>query len=57
MKDTTGFLRKLEAIKFVPERAYLASLDIKSFYTCMSNAKRIKVLEESCDKHTSKINM
>ena len=57
MKDTTEFLRKLEAIKFVPERAYLASLDIKSFYTCMPNAKRIKVLEESCDKHTSKINM
>ena len=30
VKDTTDFLQKLDAIKFVTDIAYLVSLDVKS---------------------------
>ena len=54
MKGTTDFLRKLDAIKSVPDNAYLVSLDIKSLYTSIPNAERIKAVKESFDKNTSK---
>ena len=33
VKDTTDFLRKLDAIKSVLDKAYLVSLKVKSLYT------------------------
>ena len=32
MKDTTDLLRRLDAIKSVPDNAYVVSLDVKSLY-------------------------
>ena len=54
VKDTTDFLRKLEAIKSVSDNAYLVSPDVKPFYIGIPNAERIKAVKESFDKHTSK---
>ena len=33
VKDTTDILRKLDAIKSVPDNAYFVSLDVKSLHT------------------------
>ena len=39
MEDTTDFLRKLDAIKSVPDNAYLVSLDVKSLYASIPMQK------------------
>ena len=54
VKDATGFLCKLNAIKSVPDNAYLVSLDVKPLYTSITKAEGIKTVKESFDKHTSK---
>ena len=54
VKDTNDFLRKLDAIKYVPDNAYLVSLDVKSLYPSIPNAEGIKAVKDSFDKHTSK---
>ena len=54
MKDTTDILCKLDTVKFVPNKSYLVSLDVKSLYTSIPNAEGIKSLKESFEKHTSK---
>ena len=54
MKGTTDFLRKLDAMKSVPDNAYLVSLDIKFLYTNIPNADGVKAIKESFDKRTSK---
>ena len=51
---STDFLLKLDAIKSVPDNAYLVSLDVKSLYTSIPNAEGIEAVKESFDKHTSK---
>ena len=55
MKDTTDFLRKLDAINFVSDNAYLVSLDVKFLYTSIPKAEGIKAVKESFDKHTVKM--
>ena len=45
MKHTADFLLKLDAIKSLPDNAYLASLDVKSFYTNIPNAEGIKAVK------------
>ena len=54
VKDTTDILCKLDTVKFVPNKSYLVSLDVKSLYTSIPNAEGIKSLKESFEKHTSK---
>ena len=54
LKDTTYFLRKLDAVKSVPDNTYLVSLDVKSLYTSLSNGKERNTIKVSFDKHTSK---
>ena len=39
VKDTTNFLCKLDAMKFVTDNAYLLSLDGKSLFTSIPNAE------------------
>ena len=51
MKDATGFLCKLDAIKSVPDSTYWVSVDVKSLYTSIPNAEGIKTVKESYDKH------
>ena len=46
MKDTTDFLRKLDAINFVSDNAYLVSLDVKFLYTSIPKAEGIKAVKE-----------
>ena len=53
MKDAPDILCKLEAIKSVPDNAYFVSLDVK-LHTSIPNAKRIKTVKVTFDKHTSK---
>ena len=53
MKDTTGYLRKLNAIKSVPDNVYLVALNAKSLYTSIPNAEGINSAKES-EKCTSK---
>ena len=43
VKDTSDFLRKLNAVESVPDNPYLVSLDVKSLYTSVSNAEGIKM--------------
>ena len=54
MKDTNDFLRKLDAIKSVPDSAYFVTIDVKSLYTSIPSAEGTKAEKESFDKHTSK---
>ena len=46
MKDNTDFLRKLGAIKPVPDKANLVSLGVKSLYKNIPNAEGIKAVKE-----------
>ena len=54
MKNTNDFLRRRNAIKSVPDNAYLVSVDVKSLYTSIPNAERTKAVKASFGKHTSK---
>ena len=54
MKDTTGFLRNLDAVKSVPDNVYLVYHDIKSLHTSMPNGEGRKVVKKSFDKDPSK---
>ena len=45
MKHTADFLLKLDAIKSLPDNAYLAFLDVKSLYTNIPNAQGIKAVK------------
>ena len=45
VKHTADFLLKLDAIKSLPDNAYLASLDVKSLYTNIPNAEGIKAVK------------
>ena len=49
LKDTTDILRKLDAIKSIPDNSYLVFLDFKFLYTSIPNAEVIKVVKESFD--------
>ena len=53
LKDTTGFLSKLDAITSVPDNVYAVSLDVKSLYTSMPDAEGIKAVKVSFDNSTS----
>ena len=54
IKDTNNFLRKLKPITEVPENSYLATLDVKSFYTSISNSEGIKAAKISHEHFTRK---
>ena len=54
MTHTTDFLRKPDAIKYVPGNAYLVSLDVKFLHMTIPNAEGIKAVKQLFDKHTSK---
>ena len=54
MKDTTDFLRKLYAIKFVLDNAYLVSLDVKSLYASIPKIEGMKAIKKPFYKHTNK---
>ena len=54
MKNTNDFLRKRNAIKSVPDNAYLVSVDVRSLYTSIPNAEGTKTVKASFSKHTSK---
>ena len=41
----------MNAVEFVPDNSYLASLDVKSLYTSIPNAEGIKTVKKSLDKH------
>ena len=47
MKNTNDFLRKRNAIKSVPDNAYLVSVDVKSLYTSIPNAEGTKAVKAS----------
>ena len=47
VKDTTDFLRKINQIDFVPDNLYLVSLDVKSLYINIPNAKGIKSVNKN----------
>ena len=51
VKDTSDLLRKINAFEFVPDNSYLESLDVKSLYTSILNAKGIKAAEKSLNNH------
>ena len=51
VKDTSDFLRKINAVEFGQDSSYLVSLDVKSLYTNIPNAEGIKAVKESLDNH------
>ena len=51
VKDTSDFLRKINAIEFVSDNSYLVSLDIKSLYTSIPNVEGIKTVRKSLGNH------
>ena len=51
VKDTSDFLRKFNAVEFVPDNSYFVSLDVKSLYTSIPNAEGIKAVRMSLDNH------
>ena len=46
VKEASDFLRKLNAVEYVPDNSYLASLD-----TSIPNAEGIKAVRKSLDNH------
>ena len=51
VKDTSDFLRKINAAEFLPDNSYLVSLDVKSLDTSILNVKGIKAVKKSLDTH------
>ena len=43
VKDTSNFLRKINAVEFAPNNSYLVSLDVKSLKTNIPNGVIPKV--------------
>ena len=56
IKDTSDFLRKINAVEFVPDNSYLVSLDVKSLYTSNPNVEGIKAVKMSLEGQPSKAN-
>ena len=56
IKDTSDFLRKINAVEFVPDNSYLLSLDVKSLYTSNPNVEGIKAVKMSLEGQPSKAN-
>ena len=56
VQHTTDFLKKINQIDFVPDNSYLVSVDVKSLYTNIPNAERVKSVKtslEKCSKRTA----
>ena len=51
VKDTSDFLRNINAVEFVPDNSYLVSLDVKSLYKSIPNTECIKTVKKSLDNH------
>ena len=51
MSKTEVFLRKLNAVEFVPDNSYLVLLDVKSLYTSIPIAEAIKAVKKSLENH------
>ena len=54
VKDSNDFLCELPPIKFVPDNAYLVSLDVKTLYTSIPNTEGRKSVKQLFDKHNLK---
>ena len=53
-KDTQDFLNKLEKVKDIPQESLLATLDVKSLYTSITNNEDIKAVKEPYEKYKEK---
>ena len=49
VKVKSDFLRKINAVEFVPDNSYLVSLDVQSLYKSIPNAEGIKAVKKSLE--------
>ena len=52
VKDTNGFINKINVIKSVPKNSYLVTMDVRSLYTNIPNAKGISVAKRAFDNYS-----
>ena len=50
VKDTTDFIKKMEAIDNVSDDSYLVSLDVCSLYTNIPHKERIEAVKQKLKK-------
>ena len=47
VKDSTGFIKKIEAIDYVSDDSYLVPLDVCSLYTNIPHKEEIEAVKQS----------
>ena len=57
IKDTTDFIKKVEAIDHVSDDSYLVSLDIRLLYTNISHKEGIEALKQKLKKSKPSVNI
>ena len=50
VKDTTDFVKKIEAIDHVSDDSHLVSLDVRSLYTNVPHKERIEAVKQTLTK-------
>ena len=57
VKDTTDFIKKIEAIDHVSDDSYLVSLDVRSLYTNIHHTEGIKAVKQKFKKSKPSISI
>ena len=57
VKDTTGFIKKIEAIDHVSDDFYLVSLDVRSLYTNIPHKEGIEAVKQKLKKSKPSISI
>ena len=57
VKDTTDFIKKIEAIDHVSDNSYLASLDVRSLYISIPHKETIETVKQKLKKSKPSISI
>ena len=54
VKDTNGFINKINAVESVPKNSYLVTMDVRSLYIDILNAEGISAVKRAFDNYSYK---
>ena len=55
VKDTNGFINKINAVKSVAKNSYLVTMDVRSLHTNMSNAEGISTVKRAFNNYSKRL--
>ena len=54
VKDTNDFINKINAVKSVPKKSYLVTMDVRSWYTNIPNTEGISAVKRAYNNYSKK---